>query len=254
MEALSLENVAQKEKVTVAGREITLPIHYRDAEAIMAFFPVPSTKAAELLPTKRFRLVEVFPGTSVLAVVAFEYRDTDVGPYNELGLCFPVLYNSRFPIPLVPLLLEKWYPGLGFYIHHLPVTTEIAWRAGLEIWGYPKFVAGITFEENATRRICRLEEAGKHILSLAIKKPDHQRQEKRNLITYSIREGEILKTVIPAQLKIGYTRLGGATLELGEHPVAQELRGLTISPRAIEVRYVPSMQSILPAACNRYKL
>jgi len=97
---------------------------------MMAFFPLPTRNVRALLPSPQLRPVEAVPGYAVLAFVAFEYRDTDIGPYNEVAVCVPVLYNSPLNLPLVPLLLEKSYPGLGFYVHHLPVTTDIACRAG----------------------------------------------------------------------------------------------------------------------------
>ena len=113
-----------------SDRSVRLPIRYRDAETMMAFFPLPTRNVRALLPSPQLRPVEAVPGYAVLAFVAFEYRDTDIGPYNEVAVCVPVLYNSPLNLPLVPLLLEKSYPGLGFYVHHLPVTTDIACRAG----------------------------------------------------------------------------------------------------------------------------
>ena len=227
---------------------VTLPIHYRDAESMMAFFPLPTGHVKGLLPKPQMRPVEVVPGYAVVALIAFEYRDTDIGAYNELGICFPILFNSPFSIPFVPLLLEKSYPRLGFYVHHLPVTTQIACRAGREIWGYPKFVADIGFEENNEQRICHLHEGGKHILSLAVDRPEgSQKEEKRNLVTYSVLEDRVLKTVVRTKMHIEYRRIRGADLTLGDHSIARELRGLEISPRLIESRIADAMEAVLPA-------
>jgi len=215
----------------------------------MAFFPLPTREVTRLLPTERFRPVEVVPGTSLVSIVAFEYRDTDIGPYNELGICYPILFQPRFPLPLLPLLLERRYPGLGFYIQHLPVTTEVARRAGVEFFGYPKFVGDIRFEQNAAKRTCHLFESGKRILSLTVDNPGKRKTDSRVFTTYSVRDEEILKTDIRTELEVGTRRRGGATLDLGEHPIAGNLRGLSISERALEIRYIFHWKSILPAPC-----
>ncbi|MEW6440240.1 MAG: acetoacetate decarboxylase family protein [bacterium] len=257
MHAVSVEQAESKKWVlAIEDRkvELELPVRYRDAEAMLAFFPLPTREALERLPTKRFRPVEIVPGTSLIAVAAFEYRDTDIGPYNELAVCFPILHNPRVALPALPLLLESNYPGMGLYIHHLPVTTEIAWRAGVEIFGYPKFVANIRFEQTEGRRTCQLRESEEHILTLMVDKPRGRRLDRKGFTTYSLREGEILKTVIGTEMKGGRRRFGGATLLLGSHPISAELRSMNISPRAFEVRYAPEMRAVLPAPSERYPL
>ena len=68
-------------------------------------------------------------GKAVVVVYCIEYRITDIGPYNEVGLT--VLAGAPGdPIP-------------ANYVVDLPVTTAVANRAGREIWGYNKFVAAI---------------------------------------------------------------------------------------------------------------
>lgn len=234
--------------------DIRLPIRYREAEAVMAFFPAPTPRIREILPSDKVRPVEAAPGRSLLAVVAFEYRDTDIGPYNELGICVPILFRSPIAPPLVPLALEKWYPRLGFYIHHLPVTTDIARWGGRHYYGYPKFVADIGFDESDRYRTCHLSEGGRTILDLTVEKVQKRKREKRDFVTYSILGEEILKTVIHADLDVGSARLRGAVMRLGHHPVSEEIRMLEASPRALEVRYMPRMESVLPAPCERFAL
>ncbi len=237
-----------KERPAEQAESVALPIHYRDAESMMAFFPLPVRHVKALLPAPGMRPVEVVPGYAVLALIAFEYRDTDIGPYNELGICFPILFKSPLSIPFVPLLLEKNYPRLGFYVHRLPVTTQVACRAGREIWGYPKFVADIGFEENNEQRICHLREGGKHILSLSVDRPEGRlKEEERNLVTYSVLEDRVLKTVVRTRMHIEHRRIRGAELTLGDHSIARELEGLEISKRLIESRIADRMEAVLPA-------
>jgi Acetoacetate decarboxylase (ADC) len=227
---------------------VTLPIRYRDAESMTAFFPLPTRHVRGLLPSPQMKPVEVVPGYSVVAFVAFEYPDTDIGPYNELGMCFPILFKNPLSLPFLPMLFEKRYPRLGFYVHHLPVTTDVANRAGREFYGYPKFVADIHFEENGEQRICHLHEGGKHVLSLAVDRPEGRlREEERNLVTYSILGDEVLKTVIETRMQIEHRRIRGASLTLGEHSISRELRRLEISDRILESRFAGELEAVLPA-------
>jgi len=233
---------------TEPSTPVTLPIRYRDAESMMAFFPLPTRHVKGLLPCPKMKPVEVVPGYALLALVAFEYRDTDIGPYNELGICFPILYNNPVSLPFLPMLFEKRYPRLGFYVHHLPVTTDVACRAGREIYGYPKFVAQIGFEETDEQRICHLHEGGKHILSLAVDRPEgRQREEERDLVTYSILEGQALKTVVRTKMYIERRRIRGADITLGDHFISRDLRRFEVSPTIIESRFADEMEAVLPA-------
>ena len=68
-------------------------------------------------------------GKAMAMVACFEYRKTDIGPYNEV--CLGV--SALAPGDRIPAL----------YVTDLPVTTTVAHRAGREIWGYNKFVSPI---------------------------------------------------------------------------------------------------------------
>lgn len=235
-------------KEAESSRSVNLPIRYRDAESMMAFFPLPTRHVRRLLRSPRMRPVEVVPGFAVAAFAAFEYRDTDIGPYNEFGICFPILYKNPVSVPFLPVIFEKSYPRLGFYIQHLPVTTEIACRAGRELYGYPKFVADIQFEMTEGERICHLHEGGKNILSLAVSRPEGRlRQEERRLVTYSILGERELKTVLETKMNIEHRRIRGATLTLGDHSIARDLKRFEISNKILESRYAEEMEAVLPA-------
>ena len=57
---------------------------------------------------------------------------------------------------------------MGWWVHHLPVTTEVALRAGRSLWGYPKFLADIGYEWDGPRRICTLAAEGSEILRVVV--------------------------------------------------------------------------------------
>ena len=87
--------------------------------------------------------------------MCLEYPDSTIGPYNEIGIGVPCRLDPVLNIPLLPALFDRFF-AVGFYVHYLPVTTQIAYDAGVDVWGLPKFVATIEFEDTPTHRRCLL--------------------------------------------------------------------------------------------------
>ncbi len=247
----------EKQEVKTSAGSITLPIEYRNTEAVMCAFPARANAVRQILPPP-LKPVLLTPSTAVCGIVVFRYTDTTIGPYNELGVVFPVLFKPIINLPLLPAVFEKYYKNLGYYIWHLPVTTEIAYAGGLEIWGYPKFVAEITFEWNENGFESKLSREGHHILTLSVS-PEARRarlaEERQNLVTYSIKDDHLLKTTIPATSQIRrYRKRGAGTLELGEDGVSKDLQKVLKSLRSLEVRIFEKMDSYLPLWSERTPL
>jgi len=236
------------------GREVThgaatfeLPILYFRDDAFAAFFTCDRRAARQTLPSDRLHPVTLPGGKALLAVAAFHYLDTTIGPYGELGVALPVTYGRPAP-PVLPGLLEARWPGFGLVILHLPVTTTRARDAGRGEWGYTKFVADMDFWNTPESQRCRLHDQGQLILDLTVPRcgvalPDH-----RPLILFSVKAGQLVRTVIP-QRATTRTALHprGASLRLGRHPLADTLRELQVGPRPFMTRYFVERAGILPA-------
>ena len=106
-----------------------MPIRYFDVQCLVATFLAEPDRAAELLRGTGLQAVSQEDGRRSSTLYCIEYRKTDIGPYNEVGLTVLALAPGD-PIP-------------ANYVVDLPVTTAVANRAGREIWGYNKFVAAI---------------------------------------------------------------------------------------------------------------
>jgi hypothetical protein len=238
-----------------SGARIQLPIRYQEWSAIMAHFPVPEPAVRKLLPSRRLKPVLFSPGTAVLSMVAMEYRRIiDFAPYNEFGIMVPVIYEPLISIPGVPLLFPHWFKRSGLYVHHLPVTTQTANDIGIEVWGYPKFVAEIYFEDMGRVRRCRLRADGKDIVTLDVEKVATSARS-MDFRSYTVKEGQLLRTLIQTRGEFGIARFrGGASYKLGDHPIAGELRALGMGNKAVERRYVTDVQSMLHPAGERLPL
>lgn len=217
----------------VQGRTVRIPVVVRDAVAMSAMFPVRSAAVRRLLPTPRLHPAEWLPGWAICVLAAIEYRDNDLGQYNEVGVNFLVTYGPHRPLPLVGLVRASRQGSLGAYVHRLPVTTSFSRDAGRDIWGFPKTVDTITFEDVGDRRVCRLTADGAHVLTLAMPRGGTRTLAEIPQDAYAWRDGMLFKT--PSRMRadgVGF-RFGGAAVALGAHPIADELRALGFPRRAL---------------------
>jgi hypothetical protein len=235
-----------------AGRRFAAPVRYEDAALIQAAFPVSADEVAKLLPSPRLKPVQFVPSMATLAIFAAEYRRVvEIQPYNEVGVMVPVLYAPHVNIPLLPALFPERFPGLAYYVYALPVTTEEARDGGIEFWGLPKFLAEIAFEDTPSIRRCSLQAEGKDILTLEVEKGPTTRTQD-NTPLYSVKNGWLLKTVAQWEGEYNIRQFqGGATLTLGDHPLAETLRCLRIRSRAVYRGYAPMAEGLLPF-CAEY--
>lgn len=255
METAFFDGVEVEQTELSTGTFIGLPVRYLEWSAMMAHFPAPTAAIRRLLPTDRLKPAELVPGTGIVSLAAMEYRRiADVEPYNEFGIMVPVLYEPARNVPGLPLLMPDRFERFGLYVHHLPVTTEEARVFGVELWGYPKFVAEIGFEETGRARRCRLSCDGKAIATLEVAK-SATRARPMNLFSYTVKDGQLLRTRIQAEGQMSSARFrGGASCDLGDHPVAEELRDLGMRRTAVERLYAPQVQSMLHRASVRMPL
>lgn len=242
------EGVRQTE-LEVGGFNFAIPLFYPDGEQMTGVFPAKMSELRKMLPDPRFVPARLAPGVGAITVTCFEYRETGIGPYNELAIGIPL--NSPHYRPNLPgraLLDGVRRRQLDTWVHHLPVTTEIARVGGVEFYNYPKFIAAIDFEENDGTRTCRLAEGAEHILTLRAPKIASRRDEVVQIFShlYQNREPQTSEFKI-LNHQLGWSIApGAAQLELGtRHPISEELARALISTRSISTAYSPKIEGIL---------
>jgi hypothetical protein len=217
------------------GSSCPLPIRYFDAQLLIATYLVDYGRASALLKDTGLIAVPQGVGQAIAAFGCFQYRKTDIGPYNEVGLTV-LAAAPKSPVP-------------ALYVVHLPVDTASANRAGHEIWGYNKFVASIDIADSGNNFAMTIGDPDNTMIvrfngtrSASVTMPPN------DIVTFSIFEGQLMRTVIqmmtPSQLGSG----SGFSLKIGEstHPMACSLRTLgldTLSP--VLVQYAEPFQSLL---------
>jgi len=233
--------------VDVGPALVDVPIMYYRDDCFLGFFSAAYEPTRALLPSSEMHPVTLPNGRAIVGVTAFNYLETSLGPYGEIAVIIACTYGRR-GLPMLPLLLEGRYAGWGVFVLHLPVTNILARDAGRAIFGYAKFVADMDFERRPTHQRVRLSEGDSHILTLTVQQRGLTQKDNRPIITYSVLDGELLRTTVPSravyQMGLGS---GLGTLALGDHEIADQLRALDISPTAFATRNYLTRSGILPA-------
>lgn len=246
-DASFFEGVAQSE-VEIAGERAWMPIFYRDAGALTALFPARLSALRRALPDRRFVPARLAPGVGALAITAFEYRDSDVGAYNELAVS--IVLNEPWVLTNLPgRALGRSVRAARFdaFILHLPVTTEIAREGGREFWNFPKFVAEIEIDEEPAATHCRLAEAGEQILSLRAPHLPSRGPKSLRLLSHTWMHGRPQRAEVSVHaLQYGEAMTRACSIELGaNHSIAAQLREMLLSRRSLHLQTMPRFESIL---------
>ena len=229
-----------------------LPVFYYDTTTITAIYTASTGKVKKLLPLAQMNPIELSPGKCLVAFTAFEYRRTDIDPYNEFAIAFLVTFDKP-QIPFFTSALQIYRRRMTAYVWQLPVTTEIARVGGVELYGYPKFIADIKFEKQADHITCHLSEDDHKILSLRGKVLPVTRGKNSKIITYSnIEDIPLVTNIYFNQLEFAESRdKQAATIEVGsDHRICEELQKIGISATPVMYQYSPLNQAILFAGRN----
>lgn len=216
----------------IQGRTLNFPIVVRDADSWAAQFLVPAKAAQRIVDPTGLEVAQPIPGRAVCNIAVVDYRDTDLDAYHELAIAFLVRPHDRNGGSAIDRTREFAKGEIGVYIHQLPVTQAFTNEAGRTIWGYPKFLSDIEITRVADEVVAILRVDGTHVLTLRMREGGPIPLPQQNLATYSLRDGVLRRTEWDQTAKIE-ARLGGASLVLGAHPIADELRTLKLPKRAL---------------------
>ena len=223
---------------------MTLPVEVRDATNASAAFLVPSAAARGLIPDGALEVAELLPGQALLSIAAIDYRDNDLGDYDEVSIgLFVRPGGAPRGWPIVGTLAEFLQGRLGTYIHRLPVNQSFTCEAGKTIWGFPKTVEEIAIEARGDRMSCRLAVDGVHAFTISFPCGGNGVMPDRELVSYTYLHGVAHRTRAMMGGQGFAMRFGGAELVLGSHPVANELRRLGLPKRALFTTWTEHMHA-----------
>ena len=214
------------ETVTVStGHTFELPVTL-SATIAGAVFPADRADVAALLPTG-LDPVGTRADRAAMTVRAVRYDrvgDETIPPYDEVGVLFPAVEAGTQIIPYLSVLRR---PVSG-YVHTLPVTTEPARAFGVEIWGYPKLVADIDVTDEGRARSATVTTEERRLLSVSIRRP-RTVPARLSGYNFTVRDDELLREPTALRGRVGaWFGNKGGSVSFGEHPIGQELNGVTV--------------------------
>lgn len=227
-----------------------LPVFYYDGMTITGIFLAKLSALKKLMPKKCYHPSPVFPGVGAVAITCFEYRDTDIRPYNEISFSIPMTYGRKTYIPSAALLSGLKKNQFDVYVQRLPVTTQIALDGGVTVYNYPKFLSTIDFEDKGDEIVMTLAEDGELIFRVFAKKIPANDKKIYRYVTYPVKDdcAQHADVLVNAK-KFGQSiSPGSMRIELGDkHKIADELRGALLSKSSLIHQYAPEFQAILYA-------
>jgi hypothetical protein len=233
----------------IQGRTVTMPCIVRDACSATATWLVSSRAAQDLLPGRELEIAEVLPGRGLLSIACIDYRDNDLGDYNEVSIAlFVRRRGDRKGVPYIGAAADMMRGLLPTYIIHLPVNQSFTCEAGKAIWGFPKTVDEIDFDTSGERARCVWSKDGQNVLKLSLPMGGKRNFPEQALCTYSYIDGVLHKTPFMSSAEDLGVGMGGAELELGAHPIADELRSLGLPKPALMSMWMGKMKGRFEAA------
>lgn len=206
---------------TVLDEQVHMPVRIRHADACSATFLVDATATRELLAGTGLQPVTAL-GRAVLSLAFVRYVDGDLGPYHEFAFSLLAKQPGR--------------PGsAGAYIHWLPVNQSFTCAAGQSIWGFPKLIADIGITPVRGGHRCEVRVDGQLVIAVrvsgGVRIPSGAGG--ASIDAYTHRDGILRRTpwvMNPARVS---GRPGGTRVELGDHPVSDQLRALGLPKGAL---------------------
>ena len=240
--------------VTSAGYVRPTPAFFYDFSEADVLFATPLDRIREVLPSRRLFPLRLSPRSGVTMLQAFHYRDTDFGPFDEVMVGFPVSVDENAPV--TNELRRFMARGGSVFIWQLPVTTDIAREVGAEVAGFRRFTAQIDFHAEGGLVTCRVGEGSRHILTLRLRhRPPTRREQRVRYPPVTVRGASLVRSgsIIRVREEAVAFDGRGVELELGDHPLVDDLRRLRLG-RVIKASYAPANQAVLSSPLESWPL
>jgi hypothetical protein len=101
------------------------------------------------------------------------------------------------------------------------------------MWGFPKTIEAIDFEQVGGRASFQLRMDGREVLRYSVSASGRRHQPPGAAAVYSIYAGAPHVTYLENEYHDVGVSFGGGRLSLGDHPVAEQLRGLGLPRRPL---------------------
>ena len=217
----------------IEGRELGYPTQFRDGSSLTGLFAVKSRVANELIADSGFRVAEIAPGRAILALTGVQYTDTDCGAYEESAQAFFVRKVGQTHLPWWSTWRDILRARVASFTWKLQVNTTLSRDCGIRMWGFPKTLDDIDFERSNGRAEFRLRMQGQEALRYSVAANGTRTPAPVASPVYSIFEGSPHVGILTQRYRDTGYQPGGGRLELGNHPLSEQLRALGLPRRPL---------------------
>ncbi|WP_421843470.1 acetoacetate decarboxylase family protein [Mycobacterium sp.] len=219
----------------IDGREIALPVVVRDASLLASTFLVDAAAAQEMIAQSGYRVVKFLPGKAIVMLVCVDYRDNDLGDYNEGAINFFVTTpGEKRPLPFVGAIGGLFNGALKCFSYRMPVDQEFTTHAGRYIWGFPKWITQVDIEFGTRTATGTLIDEDQLVYSITTKTGGTRVQKDQAITSLAVRNGRAWKTTGTSRGAGVMFSLGGQAPKIGTtHPLAKELRTLGLPKKPL---------------------
>ncbi|UAA39618.1 acetoacetate decarboxylase family protein [Paraneptunicella aestuarii] len=237
-------------------KDYLFPTFYNNVTCAQAIFLCDYKAAQSLMPHPKMKPVRVPGGRSLVVFSSYIYRDVmHIAPYNEIAMTIPVQIDPTYSIPLLPMLIPG-YPGFGYYVFNMPVTSLENRIRGNNIWGLPKVLHNIEIEQQSNQvRTTASDEEGNNYIQLDVptdlKYAELQHFDVKTHL-YSVLNNQLLKSktcftgefLVQKNMSRLWKKSGNTpALQIGTGKFAEQLRALNIDPYPFQTRFCTNMQA-----------
>ncbi|EIF44502.1 hypothetical protein DOK_03498 [gamma proteobacterium BDW918] len=219
----------------INGQTVTLPVNVNNAAMLMNVFTVNTAKAQALIADSGFKVVEILPGKALMQLLAVDYRENDLGDYNEAAIVFPVTTPGESkPLPFFGALSRMMRGQLGNFVYRMPVNQGFTTHAGRFIWGFPKWVCHVDIDFGPKTAFAQFHDEGHAVFSISAPTGGKTVAKPQRAPSLAIRNKQAWKTIGITEGEGLSFKLGGQVPEIGEkHPLAMVLRNLGLPKKPL---------------------
>ena len=247
MQSIDFFKNVKQSTLKIGDYDISVPMFYQSLTSMSVFLLASLEKVRSILPTNRVHPYCVTPWHCIITITAFEYKESDIGPYNQVSIGIPVFLDK--PSPIFMGILRKPPKTPMIYLHTIAVTTEKVKAIGLEMANYPEFLADIHIENRDQWLSFKVEKDGKNILYFSGRKINLKPYPKESVYPITLRQNEVLRSAFYFnECQAGISKKqSDVSLEFGNHPIGNKLKELNVK-KVLEYHYWPSQQAFLTTA------
>jgi hypothetical protein len=114
----------------IQGRTVRVPVRVRDGDSWSAQFFVPASAAQAIVDPAALQALGLLPRRAALIVAFARYRDSDLGPYEELAITLLVRRHDTS----AGQASRRSRAEIGIYMRQLAQSQPLAVESSRAIW------------------------------------------------------------------------------------------------------------------------